>query len=64
MFGFLILLVFFGTPIALFFWFERKYGNGIRQRQRDRQIETAMRLGLRDAEAQERIARKIRDEQW
>ena len=46
----------FGWKIAA------KYGPGIQRRQRDRQIETAMRYGMYDAEAQMRVAQKLIDE--
>ncbi|WP_159054652.1 hypothetical protein [Streptomyces dysideae] len=60
--GGLYLLIFFGVPIALFLWACHRFGPRMAARKRDRQIETSMRLGLRDAEAYERIAQQIRDE--
>lgn len=62
LFGFLILLVVFGTPLVIGGWLGLTRGRARQQRRRDQQIETHMRLGMRDAEAQERIARKLRDE--
>lgn len=56
---FLILIVVFGGG---FLWACRRFGPGLARAKRDRQIETSMRLGLRDAEAYERIAQQIRDE--
>jgi hypothetical protein len=57
--------IFVGIP-GLFFWgvfaLGKKFGPAHMARQRDQQIETSMRLGLRDAEAYERIAQQIRDE--
>ncbi|MFJ5234527.1 hypothetical protein ACIQBJ_32065 [Kitasatospora sp. NPDC088391] len=57
--------VFLGIP-GLIIWglhkLATKYGPGIEARRRDREIETGIRYGMYDAEAAERIARKIRDE--
>jgi len=62
--GALIVLVFIGTPIAIGAFVFYKYGPRIEARKRDRKIETYMRLGARDAEAQQRIARQMIQERY
>lgn len=42
-------------------WWE-KVANNIYRRERERKIETAIRFGLADAEAAERISRRIQEE--
>jgi uncharacterized membrane protein YdjX (TVP38/TMEM64 family) len=50
-----------GGIVAFVIW--KKLGSPTHgQRKRDRAIERNMRLGMRDAEVQERIAKKIADE--
>lgn len=60
--GLFWIVLFIGTPIAIGAYVAIKYGPRIEARKRDRQIETAMRLGMRDAGAQARIAQQIREE--
>lgn len=60
--GFVYFVIFTAVPITLCVWFNRRFGPGIRQRRRDRQIETHMRLAYRDAEVMNHIARRIEDE--
>jgi hypothetical protein len=60
--GLFWLCLFIGTPIAIGWYVAVKHGPRIEAKKRDRQIETAMRLGLRDAEAQAQIAEKLRQE--
>lgn len=57
--GALYVLIFLGLMIGIPLYVARKYGPRIIAKKRDRQIEMAMRMGLRDAEAQQRIAGKI-----
>lgn len=60
--GGIYILGFIGLVVVLIVVLEKKYGAKIRAKQRDREIETAMRLGMVDGEAQDRIARKIIEE--
>jgi hypothetical protein len=62
--GAIIVLLFIGGPVAIGAFVYYKYGARIEARKRDRQIETYMRLGARDAEAQQRIARQIIQERY
>lgn len=62
--GGLYLLILIGGFFALVWWFERKFGAKFRQKQRDNRIEAAMRYGMYDAEAQERIAKKLMEERF
>ncbi|MCA1565812.1 MAG: hypothetical protein LC803_09280 [Acidobacteria bacterium] len=60
--GLFWIMLFMGGPIAVGAYVGIKYGPRIALRRREREIETAMRLGVLDAEIQERVARKIQDE--
>ena len=64
--GFIVLLLIIATPFVIGMLIAKKQGGaaGIMAKRRDREIETAMRLGMRDAEAQERIGNKIRNEYY
>jgi hypothetical protein len=62
--GALIVLIILGTPVAIGAFVFYKFGPRIEAKKRDRQIETYMRLGVRDAEAQERIGRQIVQERY
>jgi hypothetical protein len=64
MLGILLLLIFVVLPIVLAVKYIKSQGGpvGMAAKKRDREIETAMRLGVRDGLAQERIARKILEE--
>ncbi|AZS88609.1 hypothetical protein ELQ87_33495 [Streptomyces griseoviridis] len=61
-----VLIIFVVIP-GLFVWGMVKvanwYGPGYMARRRDEEIETAMRLGARDAAAADRIGQQIIDEQ-
>lgn len=59
--GLFWIILFIGGPLLIGAYIAKKRGP-ILERQRDRQIETAMRLAVRDAEAQERIAQRIQSE--
>lgn len=58
----LILIAIVGLGVYGWHKFNTIVGTKIAIRQRDKQIETAMRLGMRDAEAADRLARKIAEE--
>lgn len=62
MLGFFFILMFFAIVIAVCWFVLAKVAPRSNARSRDRKIETAMRLGLYDAEAQQRIADKIERE--
>lgn len=59
----IILLVIIGLGVYGWHKFNTTVGARIAARQRDKQIETAIRLGMRDAEATDRIARRIIEEE-
>lgn len=60
--GLFWLLLFIGGPIFIGGYLGKKYGPGRAAKRRDEQIEIAMRLAIRDAEAQERAAQRIQTE--
>lgn len=62
MLGFIYLVIILAV-IALFCWFIlTKVAPGVNSRKRDRDIETSMRLGVRDAQAHARVEDKIKRE--
>jgi predicted ABC-type sugar transport system permease subunit len=62
MLGFIYLVIILAV-IILFCWFIlAKVAPGVNARKRDRDIETSMRLGVRDAQAQARAEEKIKRE--
>ena len=60
--GFFYLVIFFGGGAALFFYLVGKFGRRAALRQRERQIETAMRMGMVDGDLQTKVARRLINE--
>lgn len=62
--GLFWIVLFISIPVGIAYLIHKMQGGaaGRLAKKRDREIETYMRLGMRDAEAQERIARQIMDE--
>lgn len=52
----------FLTAMGWFAWKIDRWGKAAARAKRDRQIEAAMRIAMADADAQQRIARKILNE--
>jgi len=60
--GILVILI-LAAIVGFAIFILTKVAPKVNGKRRDTQIETAMRLGVRDAQAQRRIAQKILDEQ-